>query len=190
MTKQVTRTYYELLGVSPEATQAEIKEAYLEIARVYHPDSHFYSEIVDYAVPSDQMEIFKSITYAYSVLNDPEKRSKYDRTIAKSKPAPKKEESPSARPKAAPAQKKPVEAFGVFGSIPDDDEPPANEEVRQQAPRPRSMTGYYTTNTRDDRGVEQHGDSRRAILIFLGFCFLLTLLAAIYLILRSKGTAP
>ena len=62
---------YEILGVSRDASQADIKKAYRELVRKYHPDTH----------PGDKdiEEKFKKINAAYTVLNDPEKREKYDR---------------------------------------------------------------------------------------------------------------
>ena len=61
---------YEVLGVSRDASQADIKKAFRKLAREYHPDSH----------PGDKEieEKFKKINAAYSVLNDPEKRARYD----------------------------------------------------------------------------------------------------------------
>ncbi len=64
------RDYYEVLGVSKEATQAEVKKAFRKLARKYHPD-----------VAEDKSsaeEKFKGINEAYEVLGDPEKRKKYD----------------------------------------------------------------------------------------------------------------
>ena len=63
--------YYEVLGVSRDATQEEIKRAYRRLARRYHPDAN----------PDDPQaeEKFKQITEAYAVLSDPEKRARYDR---------------------------------------------------------------------------------------------------------------
>ena len=65
------RDYYDVLGVSREATQEEIKRAYRRLAQRYHPDKN----------PGDAGcgERFKEINEAYSVLSDPEKRSTYDR---------------------------------------------------------------------------------------------------------------
>jgi molecular chaperone DnaJ len=62
--------YYELLGVSRDASHAEIKRAFRRLARELHPD---VSDAPD-AAPR-----FRSITEAYEVLSDPERRRLYDR---------------------------------------------------------------------------------------------------------------
>ncbi|GIV44533.1 MAG: hypothetical protein KatS3mg035_1656 [Bacteroidia bacterium] len=65
------RDYYEVLGVSKNASQDEIKKAYRKLALKYHPDQN----------PGDKEaeEKFKEITEAYSVLSDEQKKSMYDR---------------------------------------------------------------------------------------------------------------
>jgi len=65
------RDYYEILGVSRNATQEEIKKAYRQKALQYHPDRN----------PGDKEaeEKFKEAAEAYEVLSDPEKRARYDR---------------------------------------------------------------------------------------------------------------
>jgi DnaJ-class molecular chaperone len=78
MTGLESKNHYELLGVAREASADEIKTAYREIARVYHPDSNFYDEIVADDVNTQAIDAFKQITAAYNVLIDPEKRAKYD----------------------------------------------------------------------------------------------------------------
>src|SRR5207237_4068332 len=63
--------YYHTLGVSRGASDAEIKTAYRKQAITHHPDRNNGSK--------DAEEKFKSITEAYDVLRDPDKRALYDR---------------------------------------------------------------------------------------------------------------
>ena len=64
------RDYYEILGLSRNAGEDEIKKTYRKLALQYHPDRN----------PGDKEaeEKFKELSEAYSVLSDPEKRSKFD----------------------------------------------------------------------------------------------------------------
>lgn len=63
------RDYYEILGVSKNAPEAEIKSAYRKLARKHHPD-------IDKT--SGAAERFKEISEAYQVLADPQKKGAYD----------------------------------------------------------------------------------------------------------------
>lgn len=64
------RDYYEILGVTKDASSEEIKKVYRRLARQYHPDLN----------PGDKEaeEKFKTIGEAYEILSDPSRRSQYD----------------------------------------------------------------------------------------------------------------
>ena len=67
---ETKREYYEVLGVSKTANDDEIKKAYRQLAKKYHPDTN----------PGDKNaeEKFKEASEAYTVLSDPQKREQYD----------------------------------------------------------------------------------------------------------------
>jgi uncharacterized protein YjbI with pentapeptide repeats len=67
--------YYDILGVSSTATPEEIKTAYREKSKVYHPDA---SSGVTEEVKKVLEDKFKELNEAYEVLKDPEKRKRYD----------------------------------------------------------------------------------------------------------------
>lgn len=83
-------THYETLSVSPAATQAEIKVAYRDLVKRFHPDRHPHGKT------HDQMA---TINAAYEVLSDPQRRRRYDRQMQVSQPTGARQE------RAATAQK-------------------------------------------------------------------------------------
>ena len=73
------RDYYEILGVSKNVSDAELKNAFRQLVRKYHPD-------VNHEPGAE--ERFKEINEAYQVLSDPDKRAAYDRYGKADLPAP------------------------------------------------------------------------------------------------------
>lgn len=67
------KDYYDILGVKPDASEAEIKSAYRKLARQYHPDKN--------KEPGAE-ERFKAINEANEALRDPERRRAYDQLRA------------------------------------------------------------------------------------------------------------
>ena len=65
----MSRDYYDVLGVSRDASQEEIKRAYRQLARKFHPDV---------SSEQDAEERFKEVNSAYEVLSDPDKRRMYN----------------------------------------------------------------------------------------------------------------
>src|SRR3984885_1381714 len=68
------KDYYAILGVSPTASAKDITSAYRKLARTYHPDAN----------PGDSgaEERFKSISAAYDVVGDPDRRKEDDKVRA------------------------------------------------------------------------------------------------------------
>jgi curved DNA-binding protein CbpA len=69
------KNYYEILGLTKSANAAEIRSAYLRLAREFHPDLH----------PEDvegSTKRFQVINEAYTTLSDPTERERFDRRWA------------------------------------------------------------------------------------------------------------
>ena len=65
------KDYYEILGVKKNASEGELKKAYRDLAKKYHPDKNKGNKEAE--------NRFKEISEAYAVLSDKEKREQYDR---------------------------------------------------------------------------------------------------------------
>jgi molecular chaperone DnaJ len=72
------RDYYDVLGVPPDAGAAEIKRAYRQLARRYHPDIS----------GDERSHTFREVARAYEVLRHPQRRRTYDAAVRESRRPP------------------------------------------------------------------------------------------------------
>jgi len=78
--RMASLNYYDILGISRKASEEEIKKAYFNLARRFHPD-HFGREIPP-SMRDKINEVFDQITKAYKTLINPDSRRKYDLSLA------------------------------------------------------------------------------------------------------------
>ncbi len=89
-------TYYDLLDLHPSASVQQIRRAYRERSKLYHPDTTLLQAAIATAK-------FHELNEAYGTLSSPDRRSQYDRKIGYSRvpfvqPLPNLYDSPSSRP--------------------------------------------------------------------------------------------
>ncbi|MFY9611717.1 MAG: DnaJ domain-containing protein [Blastocatellia bacterium] len=99
--------HYEVLGLSRQATTAEVKASYYQLAKKLHPDRHHNSEQSE--LRSQLETLFAHITQAYDTLTDPAQRAAYDERIRRSPnhhPAPAITVSRGVKVEAASAQRR------------------------------------------------------------------------------------
>ncbi len=89
-----TGTHYDVLGVAPSATRADIEAAFHAFARSWHPDRFFSRDLGDLALPLE--EVFVAATRAFRVLGDAAQRTTYDRSLVESGRMPRVPASSSA----------------------------------------------------------------------------------------------
>lgn len=131
------KNYYELLGVSREATLEEIRDAYARKVRACAPlDDDGLPDEFD--LPGESQALLRVITAAYSTLTNLEKRAEYDRLLPKQLRAWDEEEMNWGRNWAT---KKVLEnpeqspyAFGTFGVVREERVPPSAFDLINHAP--------------------------------------------------------
>jgi len=74
-------THYELFGVAPDATSDQIRQAYFERARVFHPDLRHRADLA--SLDKELATVFDRLERAFETLADPARRAAYDAGLAK-----------------------------------------------------------------------------------------------------------
>ena len=74
----MTKSYYDILGVSKDATTDQIRKAFKKLSVKYHPDKHINDSEEEKKIAEEK---FKEINEAYEVLSDDKKRKEYDNPI-------------------------------------------------------------------------------------------------------------
>jgi hypothetical protein len=121
-----TLGYYEILGVTKDASMEEIKKAYYKVSKQFHPDRHF--SFPSHDIKGKLTKILLYTTEAYETLSDPEKRREYDRMLllkAEEKPEPvEMPKEPAPAPSEEEVEKSVVSPLEVS---------PVTEEVEEPA---------------------------------------------------------
>jgi tetratricopeptide (TPR) repeat protein len=100
-------THHEILGVDRTSDARDIKRAYFQLSKRFHPDRYFRRRIGDYLPRLDS--IFRHIALAYELLSDPATREELERALgtAPIAEAAQPEPEPKPEPRAAPGYRKP-----------------------------------------------------------------------------------
>ena len=114
----VQRDHFEILGVTPDASPAEVQTAYARLARSLHPDACRDPLLAEVEVQREA--VFLRVCRAYEILRDPEARAGYERDVRQRRPRP--------APRAGPA-------VTFWSSIPT---PPAQPKAPPPPPSPPS----------------------------------------------------
>jgi hypothetical protein len=117
------QSHFDVLGLGAQASPDDVKDAYLRMARRFHPDAVRDPQLAD--LTEAAKAIFLRLSDAYNVLRSPDSRARYERTMGLASPAPgappaprrEEEKAPLPEPAAAVAQSRQLFADGRFFEV-------------------------------------------------------------------------
>ncbi|HSE98597.1 MAG TPA: DnaJ domain-containing protein, partial [Blastocatellia bacterium] len=133
-----TADYYEMLGVTRQATTADVKAAYYQLAKKYHPDRYRQAE---HAELRGKLEaLFARITLAYETLKEPASRASYDDRLRKPGAQSQARDPLATTPLVLPEERKATGdlaqhavAAAASSDVPASEQPAAQEPQQQTA---------------------------------------------------------
>ena len=102
-----TKNHFEILGVSPDATPDETKQAYFRLARPFHPDTRHDASLDD--LKPKREEVFLRLQKAYDTLRDPASRSRYEAMLGVRPQVASASAGPTRAPAPPPVESKPAQ---------------------------------------------------------------------------------
>ncbi|KAF4516872.1 hypothetical protein B566_EDAN014364 [Ephemera danica] len=148
------RSYYDALGVTPSATQEDIKNAYYKLSKLYHPDRNKGSE--------EAAKHFRTINAAYEILGNFKKRRMYDKGIPTGGTVPSQEvpEDPQAKfyrsRGTTPSGKTPIYNFDEW----------SREHYGAAFKRREAAKSRFEKKSKG--GEEQRGELQKESIIYMG----------------------
>jgi curved DNA-binding protein CbpA len=103
-----TKNHFEVLGIPRASSEAQVKEAYFQLAKRFHPDTHHDPAMDDLG---EKLEaVFIRLGQAYEVLRNPRSRASYESDLASREPRMKTQQAPTVVPGPSSPGRAPAEA--------------------------------------------------------------------------------
>lgn len=157
-----TGTHYDVLGVAPSATRAEIEAAFHAFARSWHPDRFFSRDLGDLALSLE--EVFVAATRAFRVLGDAAQRATYDRSLVESGRMPRAQAS-----SPAPAAPRPAGVAPVGAPLPPRPRSAAFQQVQGQVMERIQKARALVKQAREDMAAGQWTRAESNLKLALGW---------------------
>ena len=150
-----TKTFYEIFNLERTASTEEIRNAYKDIAKVYHPDSNFFNEIIPRTTDPEDTELFQYITHAYTTIMNPDSRAAYDKTLppilpdwdSEPQPEPLRTFKPQSKPAHTESEAQPIPTKDAF-----QEQRSRLRSIQRQRPAPPKKE--YILQTAEQLGIQ------------------------------------